>query len=139
MNRELRTFDFASLEVPSSPNWHLACPPNSSQAHCRDIAPIFDVELSVLRAVFFEIVSAAPRAALIADAPDVNRYRFIQKSRVFKFVDEITVEFVELDTRRSSLHIFSRSRSGWWDLGVNRRRVRQWLKQVQKNLALQKA
>lgn len=90
-----------------------------------------------LRSEFFEVVSAAPRAALIADAPALNRYRFIQKTRLFKFVDEITVEFVEIGPGRSSLWIYSRSRSGWWDLGVNGRRVRRWLRQLTRRLAQQ--
>ena len=79
-----------------------------------------------LRSEFFEVVSAAPRAALIADAPALNRYRFIQKTRLFKFVDEITVEFVEIGPG-----------SGWWDLGVNGRRVRRWLRQLTRRLAQQ--
>lgn len=131
VQNQLQAFDFAALQVPSSPNWYLACPPGARHPHCRESSPVFQVDLPRLRSQFFEVVSAAPRTALIADAPSHNRYCFIQKSRLFKFVDEITVEFVELGPEKSSLYIFSRSRRGWWDLGVNRRRVRRWLRQLQ--------
>ena len=137
MSNDLQDFDFTNIKAPSSPNWYLMCPPGAKQPHCRGESPLYEVEVARLRSEFFEVVSAAPRAALIADAPALNRYRFIQKTRLFKFVDEITVEFVELGPQRSSIYIYSRSRSGWWDLGVNGRRVRRWLRQLTRRLAQQ--
>ena len=88
-----------------------------------------------LRAAFFEVASAERRVALIADEPAANRYRFIQKTAVLKFVDEITVEFVEAGEGASSLFLLSRSRAGWWDLGVNRRRIGRWLRALDRRLA----
>lgn len=134
MSDHLKDFDFATLSLPSSPNWYLLCPPGKSQARNSREGPVFDVPLARLRGQFFEIVSRTPRTALVADAPAQNRYRFIQKTRLFKFIDEITVEFVPIDPERSSLYIFSRARSGWWDFGVNRRRVRRWVKRLNRQL-----
>ena len=134
MSNELQQFDFQNLEVPDSPNWHLSCPPGAGPSGCRQETPVYNVDVARLRGEFFEVVSAAPRTALIADAPSMNRYRFIQKTRLFKFVDEITVEFLDLGNNRSTLYIFSRARKGWWDLGVNRRRVRRWLKRLGRRL-----
>lgn len=130
MSSDLQDFDFARLQRPQSPNWYLMCPRGTKCSHCRRETPIYEVDLARLRSEFFEVVSAAPRVALIADAPALNRYRFIQKSRLFKFIDEITVEFISLGPQRSSLCIYSRSRRGWWDLGVNGRRVKRWLKKL---------
>lgn len=135
MQSSLDAFDFHKLEVPRSPNWYLACPPGAAHPHCREASPRYEVDLPRLRSQFFEVVSAAPRTALIADLPAGNRFRFIQKSRLFKFVDEITVEFVPLGEGASSLYIFSQSRRGWWDLGVNRRRIRRWLRRLSARVA----
>lgn len=135
MKKDLKAFDFKAFSPPGSPNWHLACPPGSELPACRSAAPTFNVPLARLRSAFFDVAAAKRRVALIADAGDERRYRFVQKTAVFKFVDEITVEFVELGPEASSLFILSRSRRGWWDLGVNRRRVRRWLKSLERQLA----
>ncbi|WP_366552541.1 DUF1499 domain-containing protein [Aquibaculum sediminis] len=130
MQRELKQFSFTDLTVPASPNWFLACPPQSGLAACKMEAPVYPMPMTELQARFFEVASAEARVALIADQSVHNRYRFTQKSRLFKFVDEITVEFVELTADTSSLYLLGRSRVGWWDMGVNARRVRRWLRKL---------
>jgi len=122
---------------PDSPNWHLVCPPGAGLPACRGEAPVFPVPLAVLRAAFFEVASAEPRVALVADAPTENRYAFIQKTALLRFVDDITVEFVEAGEGASSLFLLSRSRVGRWDLGTNRRRVARWLDALTKRLRKQ--
>lgn len=119
---------------PASPNWHFVCPPGEALPACRGTAPVFPVPLARLRAAFFEVASEEPRVALVADAPAENRYAFIQKTRLLKFVDEIDVAFVAVGEGGSSLFLLSRSRSGWWDLGVNRRRVARWLQALERKL-----
>src|SRR5690554_3581560 len=130
MQRDLKQFSFTDLTVPASPNWFLACPPQSGLAACKMQASIYPMATAELRARFFDVASSEARVALVADQSEHNRYRFIQKSRLFKFVDEITVEFVELTAETSSLYLLSRSRVGWWDMGVNARRVRRWLRKL---------
>jgi uncharacterized protein (DUF1499 family) len=44
----------------------------------------------------------------------------------------VQAEVVALGTERSGLVLDSRSRFGWWDLGVNRRRVTRWLDDLQR-------
>lgn len=119
---------------PDTPNWHLVCPPGAKLAGCRGVAPVFAVPLPVLRAAFFEVAAAEPRVALVADAPAENRYAFIQKTALLRFVDDVTVEFVEAGEGGSSLFLLSRSRVGRWDLGTNRRRVARWLEALARRL-----
>jgi len=101
---------------------------------CRGEAPVFPVPLAALRAAFFEVASAEPRVALVADAPADNRYAFTQKTALLRFVDDVTVEFVEAGEGASSLFLLSRSRVGRWDLGTNRRRVARWLESLARRL-----
>jgi uncharacterized protein (DUF1499 family) len=46
---------------------------------------------------------------------------------VFGFVDRISCRAVPDGCDRSTLFAYSRSETGYWDLGVNRRRLRSWL------------
>ena len=78
--------------------------------------------------------AAQRRVALVVQEPELNRYRFIQKTALFKFVDELTVEFVEAGEGGSSLFLLSRSRVGKWDFGVNRRRIARWLEALRRRL-----
>jgi uncharacterized protein (DUF1499 family) len=64
--------------------------------------------------------------------PHHHGFVYIQRSALFRFPDVITVELVTLAPDRSSLAIYSRSRYGRSDFGVNRRRVLRWLSRLQR-------
>lgn len=61
-----------------------------------------------------------------------NRYKIDAIFRVFLFKDDMTVQITEGNSGLSFLHIRSASRTGFSDLGVNRRRVKKILKKVRK-------
>lgn len=67
-----------------------------------------------------KVVGAIPRTRLVTESADYLHYEFT--SRVFKFVDD--VEF-HVDEAAKRVDVRSASRIGWWDGGVNRRRVEQ--------------
>jgi uncharacterized protein (DUF1499 family) len=64
------------------------------------------------------VLAGMERCALAVDQPPYLRAEF--RSRVFGFVDD--VEFL-LDADAGVIHLRSAARTGWWDMGVNRRRV----------------
>jgi uncharacterized protein (DUF1499 family) len=53
---------------------------------------------------------------------------------VFGFKDDVKIAVESVGSGKSVLHIKSASRSGHSDLGVNRRRVKRIMKQLQNNL-----
>ena len=55
---------------------------------------------------------------------------YVQTSALFAFPDYISVKFIEIDANTSTLAVFSRSRLGKNDLGVNKKRVTAWLDQL---------
>ncbi len=58
-----------------------------------------------------------PRATLIEETEDYLRYEF--ESAIFRFVDDVELSFALPD----QVHFRSASRTGYSDLGVNRKRV----------------
>lgn len=57
---------------------------------------------------------------------DDGRVTYVQRSAVFGFPDYISVNVAPVDGG-SSVSIYSRSRFGYSDLGVNKARVERWL------------
>ena len=67
-----------------------------------------------------QIVQRMNRAKIVSATPNYLHAEF--RSAIFRFVDD--VEFV-LDDAARVIHFRSASRTGWYDFGVNRRRMAQ--------------
>lgn len=101
------------------------CPPRPSCVSSRDtagihqIAPIkFEGDGAAAMKHLHEIMAVMPRTKIV-DSGD--RYiHATQASSVFHFVDD--VEFF-LDTKNAQIEVRSCARFGFYDFGVNRRRV----------------
>lgn len=133
------------IERPDSPNTALAGPAGFRPAP--DIETrVYDVPASRLYDAIRAVAAAEPRTFLAAEFPDRLQADYVVRSAAFNFPDLVTV--VALDpaaavTRSpdhaaagsSSLIIWSRSVYGRSDLGVNRARIRDWLKALDRRLA----
>ena len=117
---------FANLERRSTPNDYLVCPPDHcARADSDHRAPVFELPASALTRAVRSIVADAPRTELFYS--DDTRIVAVQRTRVFRFPDRIDVEIIPLGLNRATLAIYSRARYGFYDFGVNRRRVEGWL------------
>jgi uncharacterized protein (DUF1499 family) len=74
------------------------------------------------------IIREMPRAKIVTDAPDYVHAEFT--SRRFQHVDDVEIY---LDDRAKLAHFRSSSRQGYWDLGVNRQRVKEIRGKFQKS------
>lgn len=102
---------------PDKPN----CVSTTSQDRRHSMLPLQlkgDVASSVKR--LKEIVLSFPRTSLQRE--DENFLHFTFKSALFGFIDD--VEFY-LDPQNKVIHFRSSSRTGYSDLGVNRKRMEQ--------------
>ncbi len=75
------------------------------------------------------MIQQQPRVKLLSHTNQQIQYQ--QFSSVFKFKDIITVQFNSINKTQSSIYIYSYSTVGYWDFGVNCRRVKSWLQQLQ--------
>lgn len=131
--------DFATLAPPARPNWFLLCGPEQCPAAPRDseqvaAEPTFAVSADVLEAAVRSVFAGQPRTRLHAAYDDLRQYDFVQTSALFGFPDTLTVRIVERGEDRAGLIIYSRAHYGYSDLGVNRRRVQDWVAAVQRTL-----
>lgn len=117
--------DPATSERPGAPNDYLVAPENAAAAPDR-IAQVHALPPEELLSRFDAVAMNAPRTRRIAGSPDGRWTTYVQRSRVFGFPDYVSVRAVDVPGG-SSLIVWSRSRFGYGDFGVNQTRVEDWL------------
>lgn len=132
---EQKTVDlfFRTLQRPDSPNHWLVAPAGFA-VKPDAVALVYALPAPRLREAFTAMLRAQPRVAIAAEHGD--GLHAVATSAVFRFDDDIRVQFIALSAQQSTLAIYSASRVGYWDLGANRRRVEDWLARLQAQIAV---
>jgi len=91
----------------------------SSQAEGKHYLEAFDYQdLASDQQKLIEIIDAMPNSELVVQEEDYIRAEF--STKFFGFVDDVEFYFSQSDKK---IHFRSAARSGYWDLGVNKRRI----------------
>jgi hypothetical protein len=92
-----------------------------------DIAsPVVDESPEALMREFHAVATAQPRVSVVAGDPSEGFVTYVQRSALVGWPDYISARAVETP-EGAALVIWSRSRFGHSDLGVNRARIEDWL------------
>ena len=112
------------------PNDRLLCPEGFCRAPADAPAPILEAAPERVFAAWQAVIEAAPRTTLLH--VDARELRLVaeQRSRLFGFVDTIAIKVLPLPDGRTSFAAYSRSETGYWDLGVNAARLEEWSRAV---------
>lgn len=121
--------DPLSAPAPSTPNSYRVVPADS-EIDADGVAPVFETSTQDLAAAFDRIARESGNVDVVGGAPESGVVTYVQTSALFAFPDYISVKFIEIDANTSTLAVFSRSRLGKNDLGVNKKRVTAWLDQL---------
>jgi len=73
------------------------------------------------------MIAKQPRVTELASKENGKQRMYVQLSAFWHFPDFIDVKFISLGSNRSSIAVYSRSRFGYSDFGVNKKRVKTWL------------
>lgn len=126
---EMKAMDIRTLETRTSSNDALACPVGVCRVTADFVSPDFAVAEQDLMTKVQALVAAEPRTKLVAKDEALQQLVFVQRSRVFRFPDTIRIQVVKRGAG-SSIIIYSRSNYGDSDLGVNKKRVGEWLAKI---------
>ncbi len=96
-------------------------------------APVFAAEPEKLSSELHKMISALPHSEVIAGSAGERHFTVVVRSQVMGFPDFVTVKAIEAEGG-AALVIFSRSRYGYSDLGVNRARVEAWVNELEQRL-----
>lgn len=147
--------DFATLERPRSPNTYLVCDAQTCRQAVADEEPaLFDAPPDAVKAAWDRVIAAQLRTRETASDPAAGQYEYVQHSRFMRFPDTITVRFAagseagpetgeeagqgeaHSSSARTRLMLYSRSKYGYSDMGVNRRRAAAWIAALRAELSL---
>ena len=114
-----------TIAPPNSPNFYLS----------KNEEGIFSVPAHSLVQALEKMVATLPRVTRISAGSDgLFHVTYVSRSLVFGFPDLISIKILESSPTSSKIKLFSRSRFGHSDLGVNRARVQVWLATLRENL-----
>lgn len=120
--------DFASLQRPSSPNTWLIASPGLNETDAADAeAPVFRITPQELAAAWRAVIEQQPRTRILAVSDNGLQIEAVQRSALFGFIDRISFQSVPTGEHSAGLLAYSRSAVGYWDMGVNRRRLTAWI------------
>ncbi|MEN8722450.1 MAG: DUF1499 domain-containing protein [Alphaproteobacteria bacterium] len=128
--------DFALLELTEKPNQYLVCPADYCQkAAAHREAPVYDVPAAKLRDAWAKVVASQPRTKTLEQDSASLSYEYVQRSALFRYPDFVSVQFVSLGDESTTMAIYSRSKYGYSDLGVNKKRIDTWLDLLEAELS----
>jgi uncharacterized protein (DUF1499 family) len=119
--------DFTSLKRGPTPNQYLLCLAGMCTTETDGAAPVFDVPADQLQVAWDAMIAEQPRTQVLRRDLSNMEVDYVQRSRLMRFPDIITVRFVPLDDAHSTLAVYSRSVYGKGDMGVNHTRIDDWL------------
>ena len=118
--------DPADTARTGKPNDALAAPVGTTR-----VDP--DIELSLVTRSSIELLAALdavarvePRVEVVAGGVEAGKITYVQRSAIIGFPDYISVSAIET-IDGNGLILWSRSRYGYSDFGVNRARLDRWL------------
>jgi uncharacterized protein (DUF1499 family) len=106
----------ALLDCPASPN----CVSSQAAEPARRIEPLAypPGQDQQARNILLQILHELPRTTITEQSEGV--IKAVVQSALFRFKDDLEFHF---DQQAGLIHLRSAARTGYWDLGVNRRRV----------------
>jgi len=100
---------------PDTPN----CVSSQAKSPARHVAPLqYSGPPEAAQTRLMQVIEHDPQATLVNARPGWLAVQY--RSRLFGFIDDLRLE---LDVAAGVFHVQSASRTGYWDLGANRRRV----------------
>lgn len=111
----------------SSPNCFFMAPQGTPGKRIDAASAVYGVPAYEMAQAFAAFALAQRDTQVVAGTPEGLHMTFVQRSPRLRAPDYISVRFVDIDEARSTILVFSRSRFGYSDLGVNAERVKSWI------------
>ncbi|MEO1291397.1 MAG: DUF1499 domain-containing protein [Pseudomonadota bacterium] len=118
--------DPISVEAGNGENQYLVLPAEERPTGADRASPVIRLPGPAAAAAVDETILMEPRTERIAGSPDTGMMTYVTRSALWGFPDFTTVKVIDRG-EAAELAIFARARDGLKDLGVNQKRVDNWL------------
>lgn len=115
---------------PVSPNTYYVATQSMVAASVDKEAPIYTAAAVVMAQAFDDFVMTQPSVLRLAGSSAEGWVTYVQRTPKLKMPDYISVKFINFEEGGSTLAIYSRSRFGYGDMGVNKARIDLWLQSL---------
>jgi hypothetical protein len=119
--------DPLTIERPASPNTYFVAPQAMVEDGVDLEAPIYGAPATIMAKAFDDYVLTQPNIIPLSQSVDGTWVTYVQRTPTLKMPDYISVRFIELEEGKSTIAIYSRSRYGYGDMGMNKARIDTWL------------
>ncbi len=123
---KLPEIEFKTLERRDTPNQYLMCANQLCRAYIDDLPPIYGANVFEVRKAWETMLRGEPRVKELRRNADATQVDYVQRSAFWRFPDLITIRFIPIGEKKTTLAIYSRSVYGAGDFGVNKARIRDW-------------
>lgn len=129
---DLGSVQFSNLSKISGRDQILICPDLiCDETHRDQISPLYATDALTLRTAFIKILEQEPSLVRVDNNSDPLRLRYVQRSRLLRRPDTISVRFYNFDSgTNASLALYSRSHVAIPYLMENSKRAQRWLKRL---------
>ncbi|GEM_PF-543306 len=124
---DIEPTDFKTLSLNENPNQYLVCQPDICSADAHAQSPVFPVPVEQLKAIWEGLIQEQANIEIVTPLGDGNYQDLVQRTRLVRYPDIISVAFYPLTENRSTLALYSRSVYGRSDFNTNRERIDAWL------------
>jgi uncharacterized protein (DUF1499 family) len=128
--------DFKTLQRRDVPNQYLMCTNQLCKAYIDDLPPIYGANVFEVRKAWEILLQGEPRVKELHRNMDATQIDYVQRSAFWRFPDIITIRFIAIGEKKTTIAIYSRSVYGAGDFGVNRARIRAWVAKLNSMLPL---
>ena len=90
-------------------------------------SPVYSANPTLMAKAFDDFVLRQTKTSRIAGSPEEGWMTYVQLSPSLNLPDYISVKFIDLNGGKSTIAIYSRSRFGYDDMGVNETRLLTWV------------
>lgn len=119
-----------TVVLPITPNTYYVATQSMVESTVHMEAPIYTVPAAVMAKAFNDYVITQPSVLHLAGSVEEGWMTFVQRTPTLRAPDYISVKFIDFEDGGSTLAIYSRSRYGYGDMGVNKARIDLWLQSL---------
>jgi len=128
--------DLSNFSRAKTSNHYFVAPEGWSTASPDADCPLFGADWRTVLDALREVALSERRTHVVDNDLVHRRIQFCQRSMIFRFPDDVKVEAIPLSDYSTKLAIYSKSRYGVRDFGVNLRRIKRWLAALELRVAL---